>query len=169
MAAEGSNGQPVTAEQVMLALNNANATNKRSMDALDKYGRTNELLLREINTVKHLQAAQPGLSEEAKKARLATGKPCSCVPSEVVCLFSLYEAHSLVVRYMRSLFLQYLALSFGNERERLKTPDRALRSYIYGIPCGHCSLLGHTCHDTRDMLAAIWLCKVLIVTGVAMF
>ena len=80
--AEGNNEDTRTNEELRLALD---AANKRNSDLLINQ-QMGETVLTEVASLKHIfQAHQPGLglSEEAKKARIAPGKPCSCVLNRV--------------------------------------------------------------------------------------
>ena len=78
--AEGDNEVTRTNEELRLALD---AANKRNSDLLINQ-QMGETVLTEVASLKHMfQAHQPGLSDEAKKARIAPGKPCSCVLNRV--------------------------------------------------------------------------------------
>ena len=76
----GGSSLPVTVEQLEQALRDANANNKRNSEALDEHGQRSEAILAQLGSLKQLvQTSQSGLSEEAKKARIAPGKLRSCV------------------------------------------------------------------------------------------
>ena len=81
----GGNSQSATNEELLLALRNAEATNKRTNEALDATKEQQELLMDELTSLKQtVHANRPGLSEEAKRARLAPGKYCSCVLTTLI-------------------------------------------------------------------------------------
>ena len=70
----GGSSLPVTVEQLEQALRDANANNKRNSEALDEHGQRSEAILAQLGSLKQLvQTSQSGLSEEAKKARIAPG------------------------------------------------------------------------------------------------
>ena len=74
----------------------AQATNKRNSEQLAENGLTTDQTLIELNALKQaVQTNQPNLSDDAKRARLAPGKHCSCVLDEVRHLISLFGDASL--------------------------------------------------------------------------
>jgi len=75
--AEDDPGQtilPVTRNDLEIALGAANAKNKRTNELLEEHDRQNRAIMSELGSLKQaLQKNHPGLSEEAKKARIAPG------------------------------------------------------------------------------------------------
>ena len=76
---DGPSGSRPTNEDILVALKGAEATAKHTREALTQNGRQTELIVTELHNLKQfVEENRAGLSEEAKKARLAPGKPCSC-------------------------------------------------------------------------------------------
>ena len=78
MADESSAGEPnvtVTMEKLQQALKDSHAMNKRSSEALDDHGQRTDRILAQLGSLQQaIQAPKPGLSEEAKMARIAPRK-----------------------------------------------------------------------------------------------
>jgi len=76
----GLNEPPASRDELEHALSVANATLKCTSEALNEHGRQNVAIMSELCSLKQaVQKNHPGLSEEAKKARIAPGKLRSCV------------------------------------------------------------------------------------------
>jgi len=76
----GLNDPSASRDELEHALNDANATLKRTSEALNEHGRQNMAIMSELSSLKQaVQKNHPGLSEEAKKARIAPGKLRSCI------------------------------------------------------------------------------------------
>ena len=74
-ASGNTNTQPESSD-TLLVLKHVMATSKRDRDELTQQ---NARILSELSTLKQAVQTHPGLSEEGKKARIAPGKPRSCI------------------------------------------------------------------------------------------